>query len=68
MYNEASLIEIENAEVEKLIQRSDALLTSPPVHEKVKVLSPPELPVYNVFDSVDPVSLKVIKDSLIEMI
>ncbi|MBS3818138.1 hypothetical protein KGY73_01325 [bacterium] len=54
--------------VDKLLQQSDALLTSPPVYERVKELSPAEVPVYNVFDKVDPISMKVIKDTLIEMI
>ena len=40
------------------------LLVSPPAYEDVKQIAPPHLPVYNVFDRVDPISLQIIKDNI----
>jgi hypothetical protein len=39
-------------------------LVSPPVYEEVRKAAPSKLPVFNVFDRVDPMSLRVIKDRL----
>jgi GntR family transcriptional regulator len=49
------------------LSSADVCLVSPPVYEEVKKLAPPDLPVYNVFNRVDPMSLKVIKESIGQM-
>jgi hypothetical protein len=45
---------------------ADLLLVSPPVYEEVRKAAPSKLPVFNIFDRVDPMSLRVIKDRLNE--
>jgi len=45
----------------------DVVLASPPVYEDVRRLAPSDLPVYNVFNRVDPMSLKIVKDNLLLM-
>ena len=55
----------ETAKVQAIINSSDVILVSPQVYEAVKKLSPPDKPVYNVFDRVDPMSLKVVKDRIL---
>jgi hypothetical protein len=54
----------ETAQVRKLYKTADLLLVSPPVYEEVRKAAPSKLPVFNVFDRVDPMSLRVIKDRL----
>jgi GntR family transcriptional regulator len=49
-----------------LLMSSDVVLTSPPVYADVRKLAPPDLPVYNVFNRVDPMSLRVVRDSILE--
>lgn len=54
----------EQAQVQALYQTADVLLVSPPVYEEVRRAAPARLPIFNVFDRVDPMSLRVIKDRL----
>ena len=54
----------ETEKVEALFASADVLLVSPPAYEDVKQIAPPHLPVYNVFDRVDPISLQIIKDNI----
>lgn len=56
------------SEVENIIQCCDAILATPPVYEEVKERVSSQLPVYNIFDSVDPVSLKIVRETINEMI
>ena len=42
----------------------DVLLVSPTVMEAVRKLAPASLPIFNVFDRVDPVSLAVLKNRI----
>ena len=42
------------------------VLTSPPVYEEVLKLVSNKKPVFNLFERVDPMSLKVIKDKILE--
>ncbi|MFN7948791.1 MAG: GntR family transcriptional regulator [Blastocatellia bacterium] len=51
--------------VQDLYRRADLLLVSPPVFEEVRRSAPPRIPVLNVFDRVDPMSLRVIRDRLV---
>lgn len=52
------------AGVESVLRAVDILLVTPPVYREVKKLAPPSLPVFNVFDRVDPMSIRVLKDRL----
>jgi DNA-binding transcriptional regulator YhcF (GntR family) len=51
-------------EVRSILQSVDVLLVSPPVFEEISGLAPSTVPVFNVFDRVDPMSLKLLKDRL----
>jgi GntR family transcriptional regulator len=55
----------ETETVKEMIDSVDMLLVSPPVYEEIKRQAPPDLPVSNVFDRVDAMSLKVIKDRIL---
>jgi len=54
----------EESKVESILKSVDVLLVSPPVYEEIKSIAPPNLPIFNVFDRVDPMALKLIKDSI----
>lgn len=56
----------ETEKVRQILNSSDVVLVSPPVYEEVRRIAPPEKAVYNVFERVDPMSLKVIKDRILE--
>ena len=56
---------IEAEKVKTILEKPDIILTSPPVYEEVKNICLQQKPVYNVFERVDPMSLKVIKDRII---
>jgi DNA-binding transcriptional regulator YhcF (GntR family) len=51
--------------VKEIIGSIDVLLVSPPVYEKIRSLTPQNLPLFNVFDRIDPFSLKLLKDRLL---
>lgn len=55
----------ETEKVQNMLNSSDVLLSAPSVYEKLKKLAPPEKAVYNVFERVDPMSLKVVKDRIL---
>jgi DNA-binding transcriptional regulator YhcF (GntR family) len=55
----------ETDKVTGILNSSDVVLVSPPVYEEVRKLAPPDRIVYNVFERVDPMSLKVIKDRIL---
>ena len=56
---------IENEqEVKNLIKNVNAVLAAPSVYRAVKDLVPPDLPVIEVFDIIDPMSLKLFKDQI----
>lgn len=52
----------------KILGDADVLLASPPVYEGVKQIAPEGIPVYNIFDKVDKMSLHLIKDRILEII
>jgi len=54
--------------VEEILKSVNVLMASPPVYKVLRKKAPPELPVYNVFDKVDAMSLRLIKDRLSETI
>ena len=58
----------EESKVKDIIKSSDVLLASPPVFTRIRKMADASLPVFNVFDRVDPMSLKLIKDKLLETI
>lgn len=57
----------EASEVKSIFESVDALLVSPPVFEEIRNIAPASLPVFNVFDRVDPMSIMVVKERLLEM-
>ena len=54
--------------VAEILKSVNVLMVSPPVYKVLKKKAPPELPVFNVFDKVDAMSLRLIKDRLSETI
>jgi DNA-binding transcriptional regulator YhcF (GntR family) len=55
----------ETEKVKTILNSSDVVLVSPPVFEEIRKLAPPEKAVFNVFERVDPMSLKVVKDRIL---
>jgi len=55
----------DESEVKALLDTLDVLLVSPPVYEDIKRMAPPDFPIFNVFDRVDPMSLKVVKERIL---
>lgn len=56
----------ETDKVQNILKSVDVVLTSPPVFEEVQKLAFPAQPVFNLFERVDPMSLKVVKDKILE--
>ncbi|MCA1556098.1 MAG: GntR family transcriptional regulator [Acidobacteria bacterium] len=56
----------EETKVQALLESVDVLLVSPPVYDEITRLAPSNLPIFNVFNRVDPMSLKVIKDRILD--
>jgi len=54
--------------VEEILKSVNVLMVSPPVYKALKKKAPPSLPLFNVFDKVDAMSLRLIKDRLSETI
>ena len=55
----------ETEKVKVILDTSDIILTSPPVYEDVKKICSQQKPVFNVFERVDPMSLKVVRDRIL---
>lgn len=51
----------ETAKVADLLHHVDVLLAPPSVYETVKQIAPPTVPVFNVQDRVEPLSLRLLK-------
>lgn len=51
-------------EVKNLIKNVDAVLAPPSVFQELKDIVPPGLPIIEVFDIIDPMSLKLFKDQI----
>ncbi|HRH46253.1 MAG TPA: GntR family transcriptional regulator [Pyrinomonadaceae bacterium] len=64
--NLTACILTETKKVQEILESSDVVLTSPPVYEEVVKLAKNAKSVFNVFERVDPMSLKVIKDRILE--
>jgi DNA-binding transcriptional regulator YhcF (GntR family) len=67
-YRQMQLTSCTLAETEKvrnILNSTDVVLVSPPVYEAVRRMAPPKKAVYNVFERVDPMSLKVVKDRIL---
>jgi hypothetical protein len=43
---------------------ADVLLVTPPVFKDIKKRAPARLPVFNVFDRIDPMSIRMLKSHL----
>ncbi|HXM59822.1 MAG TPA: GntR family transcriptional regulator [Terriglobales bacterium] len=55
----------EKSKLTDLIKHSDVLLVTPTVYQELKEAALPGSPVFNVLDRVDPMSLKMVKDSIV---
>jgi len=55
----------EKAKLDAALKSSDVLLVSPAAYNRVRKLAPPKLPVFNVMDRVDPVSLQIARESIL---
>lgn len=55
----------EKSKVKNMLKSVDVLLVSPPAYEEIKSMAPPELPIFNVFDQVDAMALRIVKDSIL---
>ena len=53
-------------EVKNILKSSDLLVATPAVILRIKKDLPDKLPVIDMFDAVDPMSLKIIKDNIME--
>jgi len=51
-------------EARETLSRTDVVLCAAPVFREIQRMAPPGLPVFNVFDRVDPVSLLAIKERI----
>lgn len=56
---------LETEKVQQILAKADVILTSPPVFEEVKKIAGITKPVFNLFERVDPMSLKVTKDRIL---
>ena len=54
----------ETAKLKPLLQHLDVLLVAPSVYDTVSEMVPPGLPIFNIQDRVDPMSLRVLRESL----
>ena len=54
----------DQAQVDSILESVDILLITPPVYREVKKLAPASLPIFNVFDRIDRMSIRVLKDRL----
>ncbi len=57
----SSCLVTDDASVDKLLNTVDVLLVTPTVYEVIKQRTPERLPVFNVFDCIDPMSLKIVQ-------
>ncbi len=52
----------EKPKIKSILTSVEVLLVAPSVYEMLREMAPPELPVFNIQDRVDPMSLKMLKD------
>jgi DNA-binding transcriptional regulator YhcF (GntR family) len=57
----SSCLIADEAMVDAILQTVDVLLVTPSAYEVIKSRTPGRLPVFNVFDSIDPMSLKIVQ-------
>ncbi|MEN6560795.1 MAG: GntR family transcriptional regulator [Acidobacteriota bacterium] len=56
-----SCLVTDDAEVDRILGTVDVLLLTPTVYEDIRQRTPKSLPVFNVFDCIDPVSLMIVQ-------
>lgn len=54
----------EKARMKEIINSVDVLLVTPTAYETVRKMASKKLPVFNVFDRIDPMTLKIIESSI----
>ncbi len=57
----SSCLIADEAMVDAILRDVDVLLVTPSAYEVIKPRTPDRLPVFNVFDSIDPLSLKIVQ-------
>jgi DNA-binding transcriptional regulator YhcF (GntR family) len=57
-----------DAEVDKILGTVDVLLLTPTVYEDIRQRTPKSLPVFNVFDCIDPVSLTIVQTHITQKV
>jgi DNA-binding transcriptional regulator YhcF (GntR family) len=60
----SSCLIADEARVEAILQAVDVLLVTPSAYAVIKPRTPDRLPVFNVFDSIDPMSLKIVQANI----
>jgi GntR family transcriptional regulator len=60
----SSSILADETRVQAVLEKADVLLVTPPVFEEIRRRVPKNKPVFNVFDRIDPMSLKMLKDNM----
>jgi DNA-binding transcriptional regulator YhcF (GntR family) len=58
----------DKAKIQEIVHTVDVCLATPPTFKDFKRMVPPDFPVYNVFDRVDPMSLRLVKDRILAAI
>jgi GntR family transcriptional regulator len=54
----------EKNKLDAILKSAEVLLATPAVYETLKKMAPPGVPVFNVLDRVDPISLQLLKDRI----
>ncbi len=58
----------DEAELDGILSSTDVLLVAPAVYPLIKERMSGKLPVFNIFDSVEPISLKMIRAHILQML
>jgi len=57
----SSCLITDRAAVDRIVSTVDVLLVTPNVYEAIRQRTPERLPIFNVFDCIDPLSLKIVQ-------
>ncbi|MDH7513001.1 MAG: GntR family transcriptional regulator [Clostridiales bacterium] len=58
----------DESRVKKLLKSVDVVLVTPRAYADVKKMAPPRLPVIDIFDHIDPMSIKIIKEKILQFL
>ncbi len=54
--------------LKELLESVDVVLVNPLVHEEVKKMAPPQVKVIDIFDQIDPMSVKIVKEKILSSV